>query len=89
MRDKSPIEVGSVVFSRAGRDQGSYYLVIEVVDDNYVKIADGDHRRLNKPKLKKTKHLFDTGTKLTNIANKLISGTVVYDAEIYSALKKI
>ena len=47
------IKVGSVVFSKAGRDQGSFYVVTEIVDENYVKIADGDLRRVDTPKLKK------------------------------------
>ena len=49
------IALGSVVFSRSGRDAGRFYVVIEIVDDEYVTIADGDLRRVDKPKLKKIK----------------------------------
>ncbi len=82
------VEVGSVVFSRAGRDKGIFFLVVEVVDDVYVRLADGDVRRLEKPKLKKIKHLKNTGDVLTNIAEKLKQGVKVYDAEIFSALRR-
>ena len=82
------VEVGSVVFSRAGRDKGIFFLVVEVVDDVYVRLADGDVRRLEKPKLKKIKHLKNTGDVLTNIAEKLRQGVKVYDAEIFSALRR-
>ena len=82
------VEVGSVVFSRAGRDKGIFFLVVEVVDDVYVRLADGDVRRLEKPKLKKIKHLKNTGYVLTNIAEKLKQGAKVYDAEIFSALRR-
>lgn len=81
------MQTGSIVYSRAGRDSGRFYLVVEVVDDIFVKIADGHVRRLAKPKLKKIKHLKCTGEVNTKIAEKLIKGTVVYDAEIFSALK--
>lgn len=82
------VEVGSVVFSRAGRDKGIFFLVVEVVDDVYVRLADGDVRRLEKPKLKKIKHLKNTGDVLANIAEKLKQGAKVYDAEIFSALRR-
>ena len=85
--DKS-VEVGSVVFSRAGRDKGIFFLVVEVVDDVYVRLADGDVRRLEKPKLKKINHLKNTGDVLANIAEKLRQGVKVYDAEIFSALRR-
>ncbi|NLL55817.1 MAG: RNA-binding protein [Clostridiales bacterium] len=84
-----PIELGSVVFSRAGRDKGRFFLVVEVVDEQFVKIADGDIRRLANPKLKKIKHLKVTGDKFEGIAEKLKNSATVYDAEIYSALRKI
>ena len=38
------IALGSVVFSRSGRDAGRFYVVIEIVDDEYVTIADGRGR---------------------------------------------
>ena len=54
------IELGSVVFSKAGRDAGRFYIVTEIVSDEFVKIADGELRRIDKPKLKKIKHQKDT-----------------------------
>ena len=83
-----PITVGSVVYSRAGRDEGRYYVVCEITDDSYVMIADGSVRKLAKPKKKKVKHLKNTGDVLEGIAQKLIMGTKIYDAEIFSALRK-
>ena len=82
-----PIVVGSVVFSRAGRDKGNFFLVTEIVDDTFVKICDGDIRKLDRPKLKKMKHVKNTGDIIENIAEKLVNGTKVYDAEVFSALR--
>ena len=53
----SEIKLGSVVFSTAGRDSGRFYVVVEIVDDKFVKIADGDLRRIATPKIKKIKHV--------------------------------
>ena len=46
--------VGAIVYSTKGRDKDSYYAVIEVVSADYVKIADGKYRTIEKPKLKKS-----------------------------------
>ena len=83
-----PIEIGSVVFNRAGRDKGSFFMVVEIVDSNFVRIVDGDNRRIEAPKLKKLKHLKNTGEILENIAEKVKNSTKIYDAEIFSALRK-
>ena len=82
------VAIGDIVFSRAGRDKGRFFIVTEIVDDIFVRIADGDVRRLEKAKLKKIKHLKITGESVDSIAGKLEKGTKVYDAEIYSALRK-
>ena len=51
------LEKGQLVKSIAGHDKGEYFLIYEVIDDDYVKIVNGKTRRLEKPKLKKIKHL--------------------------------
>ncbi len=81
------MELGQVVYSKAGRDAGSYYCVVELVDDARVRIADGDLRRIKKAKLKNVKHLGTDGVVLEKIAAKLSSGAQVFDAELYSALR--
>ena len=80
------IELGSVVFSKAGRDAGRFYIVTEIVSDDYVRICDGDVRRIDKPKLKKIKHLKAEGVN-EKIAAKLSEGKKVFDAEIRSNLR--
>ena len=47
------ISVGSIVLSKAGRDKGRYFVVTEVVDENYVRISDGDLAKRRKPNSKK------------------------------------
>jgi ribosomal protein L14E/L6E/L27E len=80
---------GSVVISKAGRDSGKYFLVVGSEGEDYVYLADGNLRRLAKPKKKKAKHVAQTPHTLEGIGNKLIEGKKVFDAEIRSALKNI
>ena len=57
MKDPFTFEPGRVVQSIQGRDRGYYFLVLDTAEDGSVMIADGDLRKLENPKKKKTKHL--------------------------------
>ena len=48
---------GRVVLSTQGRDEGRYFVVLEVIDENFVLMADGLTRKVDHPKKKKVKHL--------------------------------
>jgi ribosomal protein L14E/L6E/L27E len=48
---------GSVAVSLAGRDKGRRFIVVGVLDEDHVLIADGRLRKIEKPKKKKLKHL--------------------------------
>lgn len=52
--DLSP---GQLVKSKAGRDKDRTFIIIAIVDDQYVTIVDGDLRWVEKPKRKKIRHL--------------------------------
>ncbi|MBR2349113.1 MAG: KOW domain-containing RNA-binding protein [Clostridia bacterium] len=81
------IKVGSVVFSKAGRDAGRFFVVTEIVDETFVKIADGDLRRVDTPKLKKIKHLKVQDEVIEKLEEKFEEGKKVFDAEVKSALR--
>ncbi len=55
---------GSVVRAKAGRDKGSYFVVLNF-DKNFAFIADGKTRKLERPKRKNLKHLEATSVVLT------------------------
>lgn len=81
------ISIGTVVLSASGRDKGRYFIVCKIADKDYIYIADGVIRKLNKPKKKKIKHITVTYDKLENIANKLEEGKKVFDSELKGALR--
>ena len=53
------MEIGQVVFSKCGRDKGRAFVVLSV-EGEYVFLADGQLRPLNKPKKKKVRHIQPT-----------------------------
>ena len=82
-----PVEIGRVGIATAGRDKGKYFVIIEIIDSQYVYIADGDLRTKDHPKKKKLRHLKLCPDVLSSIAAKLKQGTKVFDAEIRSAIR--
>ena len=50
---QNPLVPGQIVKSKSGRDKGDVFFVVEVIDDDYVLIADGDRRKSENPKKKK------------------------------------
>ena len=84
--NKFPVEVGSVVTSRAGRDAGRPFLVIRELDQEYVLIADGGLRTMDRPKKKKRRHLKPTGRVDTHLREKLMGGEQISDEEIRLSL---
>lgn len=57
MLSNEDLVVGQVVKSISGRDKGRVFLVFEIIGDDMVKIVNGKLRGVEKPKLKKVKHL--------------------------------
>lgn len=48
---------GQIVKSKAGHDMYKHFVVTEVLDKDYVLIADGKSRKIDNPKKKKITHL--------------------------------
>ena len=82
-----PFEVGRVVESTQGRDRGRLFVVISVVDDDFVLMADGELRKAERPKRKKIKHLHAKPHLLQEIAAKLTRQAAVSDSELRKALQ--
>ena len=51
------MQIGDIVISRAGHDTGDPFVVIAVMNEQFVLIADGKSRTVEKPKLKRKRHL--------------------------------
>ena len=77
---------GNIVLSKAGRDKGKYFVVLDVIDTQYVEIADGDLRKVDNPKKKKCKHLENTGKTSERVCQKLAEGIRVTNPELHREL---
>lgn len=83
-----PIEIGSVVRSMAGRDQGRLFVVIQELDSDFVMVANGKLRGMDRLKKKRRKHLKPTGTVVGELRDRIANGAAVENHEIRSWLKK-
>jgi len=69
-----------------GRDAGRYFLIVQSLDEEFVLIADGDLRKIARPKKKKRKHLKGTKHVLSELRERFLNEKPVSDAEIRGAL---
>ena len=81
------MEVGksSLIVSKAGRDKGQLFYVIDT-DEQYVYLADGKSRKLEKPKRKKRKHVEQVPRTESRIAEKIRNGEKVLNSELRKEL---
>ena len=87
MKKERPIEAGVVVRSKAGRDEGRHFIVLSIESEEFVKVADGDLRKVEKPKLKRVKHLYVTEELVYSLQSKLMAGESVENHVIRKSLE--
>lgn len=83
------LSAGDIVYSLAGRDKDKIFIVLEVLDENYAHIANGDLRKVQKPKKKKIKHLKKTNITAGLIKNKLAQNVEVTNTDLKRILAEI
>jgi len=83
------VQVGQLVRSLAGRDQGRFYLIYDVLDEAFVRVIDGEKKRLKNPKKKNVKHLSFYSQMAVGIAEKLRTGQTVTEEEIVESVKSL
>ena len=75
------IHISDVVVSTAGHDQGEIFYVIST-DDQFLYLANGKDRTLDKLKRKKRKHVQKVLRSETRVAQKILSGDKVLNSEL-------
>ena len=83
-----PVEIGSIVISTAGRDEGRRFIVIQELDDDFVMVANGALRKMDRQKKKRRKHLKPTGTVVPAIRQRLADGLPIEDHELRTWLSE-
>ena len=84
--ERLPFEIGRVVKSRQGRDAGRFFVILEVVDEKYVMMADGLTRKISHPKKKKILHLHPKPIVVDCVAEKLPTHQLL-DSDLRKALQ--
>jgi ribosomal protein L14E/L6E/L27E len=74
--------LGKVVHSKAGRDMHKEFIVVSILNNEYVYISDGDLRKIEKPKKKKVKHLIFTDTVAEEIKDLILSKKEISNSKI-------
>lgn len=82
-------ELGKIVYSRAGRDAKKYFIVIGIINENYVLVCDGQLRPVEKPKKKKIKHLIFTNKIAHEIKDAILIGNKVNNNQIKNILQSV
>ena len=75
------IHISDVVVSTAGHDQGEMFYVVST-DDQFLYLANGKDRTLDKPKRKKRKHVQKVLRSETRVVEKIIHGDKVLNSEL-------
>ena len=75
------MNISDVVVSTAGHDQGEIFYVISM-DDQYLYLANGKDRTLDKLKRKKRKHVQKVLRSETRVVEKLLRGDKVLNSEL-------
>jgi ribosomal protein L14E/L6E/L27E len=81
------LESGRIVSSKAGRDRGRKFVILEVLDERTVVVADGDLRKVDNPKRKNVRHLLIHQGVVAPVREKLLAGGAPTDEEIRRALE--
>ncbi len=87
MDSTDDLSIGQVVKSRAGRDKGRIFVVLEIVDKEYVYVVDGDLRKLDNPKKKKVKHLVVYNTVLQEFKEKIENNVKINNSYVRKILE--
>ena len=79
------IDRSSLIVSKAGRDKGQLFFVIDA-DEQYVYLADGKSRRIEAPKRKKQKHVRFIAESAAPVAEKIRSKEKITNSELRKAI---
>lgn len=77
---------GQIVRIKQGRDAGQYAVVIAIVDDRFVLLADGEKRKTNRPKKKNLHHIETMDYVSPEVQNSLLETGRVTNGKLRFAI---
>lgn len=71
-----PLVSGGIVRSLAGRDRGRAFVILKILDEDYVLLVDGRLRTLDRPKKKKRRHLLKASETRMELSGTLLDADI-------------
>ncbi|WP_067842416.1 KOW domain-containing RNA-binding protein [Amphibacillus sediminis] len=81
-------ELGQVVQILQGREAGQYAIVINIIDDRFVLLADGEKRKYDRPKRKNLNHIIPMRYISPEVQNSLLETGRVTNGKLRFAISK-
>jgi large subunit ribosomal protein L14e len=81
-------QLGQIVKVLRGRDLGNYAVVVGMIDQRFIWIADGDKRKFDQPKKKNLLHLQLQNTISSEVVESLMETGRVTNGKLRYALNK-
>jgi large subunit ribosomal protein L14e len=85
--DSSP-RIGQIVRVVQGREVGQFAIIIKIIDERYVLLADGEKRKFDKPKKKNIQHVELLDYVSPEVRNSLLDTGRVTNGKLRFALSK-
>ncbi|WP_067729258.1 KOW domain-containing RNA-binding protein [Oceanobacillus damuensis] len=85
--DSIPV-MGQIVRIKQGREAGQYAVVIQIIDDRFVLLADGEKRKTNRPKKKNLHHIETMDYVSPEVQNSLLETGRVTNGKLRFAITK-
>ena len=82
-------EIGRIVKVLRGKDEGTYAVIIGIVDERFVLVADGDKRRFDQPKKKNVLHLLMQSVVSHEVQDSMRETGRVTNAKLRYAIQKV
>jgi ribosomal protein L14E/L6E/L27E len=74
--------IGRLAYSLSGRDKDKLFIILGIINKDYVFISDGELRPTEKPKKKKIKHLKMTSNTAEDIKSIILAGDKVSNSTV-------
>ncbi len=82
-------QIGQLVRIVQGRERGQFAVIIKIVDDQYVSLADGDKRKYDRPKRKNINHIELLKNISPEVRDSLLETSRVSNGKLRFAVAKI
>ncbi len=83
------LRYGQLVRSIAGRDQNNLYLILSLINDRFIEVADGVKHRVANPKKKNLKHVRVKMLVAKDIEEIILRGESVLDSQVSTAIQRL